>query len=330
MTRSPIDDVVEALTSARRLAITSHLRPDGDSLCTSLALALALEQMGKQVAIVNADRTPYPFSTFPACARIRIGQIPARGQDAVVLLECADVSRSGMTGIDGETKINIDHHFTNDRYADANWVDAEASAVGEMVAELCRRLPVTMTPEMAGHLYCAIVSDTGSFQFSNTTARAFETCQRLVLAGADPLRVSESLYHNNTPEKILLLGRVLSTLVIAGGGDIAVITMRQSVLRELGLSEVDSEDITTQARSIRSVNVVLFFKEVSEETFRVSIRSRGTAHAAAIAERFQGGGHAHAAGFTVQGPYERLVVEVPARVAAIMAELASRPRPNAR
>lgn len=329
MTRSPIDDVAEALTSARRLAITSHLRPDGDSLCTSLALALALEQMGKQVAIVNADRTPYPFSNFPACARIRIGQIPARGQDTVVLLECADVSRSGMTGIDGEAKINIDHHFTNDRYADVNWVDAEASAVGEMVAELCRRLPVTMTPEMASHLYCAIVSDTGSFQFSNTTARAFETCHRLVLAGAEPLRVSESLYHNNTPEKILLLGRVLSTLVIAGSGDIAVITMRRSVLRELGLSEVDSEDITTQARSIRSVNVVLFFKEVGEETFRVSIRSRGTAHAAAIAERFQGGGHAHAAGFTVHGPYDRLLVEVPAQVAAIMAELASKPRSNA-
>jgi phosphoesterase RecJ-like protein len=329
MTRSPIDDIVEALTSARSLAITSHLRPDGDSLCTSLALALALEQMGKQVAIVNADRTPYPFTTFPDCARIRIGQIPSRGQDAVVLLECADVSRSGMTGIDGDIKINIDHHFTNDYYGKVNWVDAEASAVGEMVTELCERLPVTMTPTMAGHLYCAIASDTGSFQFSNTTARAFAACHRLVLAGADPLRVSESLYHNNTPEKVLLLGRVLSTLFIAGDGDIAVITMRRSVLDDLGLSEVDSEDITTLARSIRTVNVVLFFKEVGEETFRVSIRSRGTAHAAAIAERFHGGGHAHAAGFTVQGSYDRLRVEVPARVAAIMAEVAGAPPADA-
>ncbi|MCX6560078.1 MAG: bifunctional oligoribonuclease/PAP phosphatase NrnA [Candidatus Aminicenantes bacterium] len=329
MTRSPIDPIVEALKSARRLAITSHLRPDGDSLCTSLALALAAEQMGKQVEIVNADRTPYPFSTFPSCARIRVGQIPARGQDVVVLLECADVSRSGMTEIEGDFKINIDHHYSNDLYADLNWVDAEASAVGEMMAELCRRLPVALTPEMAGHLYCAIASDTGSFQFSNTTARAFATCHELVLAGADPLKVSESLYHNNTPEKIQLLGRVLSTLTIAGDGDIAVISMRRQTLRELGLSEVDTEDITTLARSIRDVNVVLFFKEVGEETFRVSIRSRGIAHAAAIAERFQGGGHAHAAGFTVYGPHDRLIVEVPAQVAAIIRELAARPTTTA-
>ncbi len=105
--------------------------------------------------------------------------------------------------------------------------------------------------------------------------------------------------------------------------------MRRSVLDDLGLSEVDSEDITTLARSIRTVNVVLFFKEVGRETFRVSIRSRGTAHAAAIAERFHGGGHAHAAGFTVQGPYDRLRAEVPARVAAIMAELAGAPPASA-
>lgn len=326
MTPSPIDPIVQALSSARRLAITSHLRPDGDSLCTSLALALALERMGKTVEIINADRTPYPFSTFPSCARIRIGQIPARGQDAVVLLECANVPRSGMTGIDGDFKINIDHHFSNDRYADLNWVDAEASAVGEMVLSLVLRLPVDLTPEIAGNLYCAIASDTGSFQFSNTTARAFEACHRLVLAGADPLKVSESLYHNNTPEKILLLGRVLSTLTMAGDGDIAVISMRRSTLLDLGLSEVDTEDITTLARSIRDVNVVLFFKEVGEETFRVSIRSRGSAHAAAIAERFDGGGHAHAAGFTVHGPHDRLLRDVPARVADIARQLAAAPR----
>ncbi|MDD8026867.1 MAG: bifunctional oligoribonuclease/PAP phosphatase NrnA [Acidobacteriota bacterium] len=328
MTPSPIEPIAEALIKARRLAITSHLRPDGDSLCTSLALALALEQMGKSVEIVNADRTPYPFSTFPACARIRIGEIPSRGQDAVVLLECANVSRSGMTGIDGDFKINIDHHYSNDQYADLNWVDAEASAVAELIFELCLRLPVSLTPEMAGHLYCAIASDTGSFQFSNTTARAFEVCRRLVQAGAEPLRVSEALYHNNTFEKILLLGRVLSTLTMAGDGDIAVISMRRATLRELGLAEVDTEDITTLARSIRNVNVVLFFKEMDEETFRVSIRSRGVAHAAHIAERFQGGGHAHAAGFTVHGPYDRLIDEIPGRVAAIMRELAAPPRPD--
>jgi phosphoesterase RecJ-like protein len=327
MTRTPIEQVAEALNAAKSLAIASHLRPDGDSLCTSLALALTLEQMGKRVDIINADPTPFPFVSFPACARIRVGQIPPRTYDTIILLECANVPRSGHVGIDGESKINIDHHYSNDQYAGINWVNPEASAVGEMIFELCRALPVRLTPEIAGHLYCAIVSDTGSFQFSNTTARAFEVCRHLVMAGADPLRVSEAIFHNNTPSKILLLGRVLSTLTMSGDGDIAVITMFRATLRELGLSEVDTEDITTLARSIRGVNVVLFFKEVESETFRVSIRSRGQAHAADIAEHFGGGGHAHAAGFTVLGPYSRLIREVPDTVARIIRE--SSPRPGA-
>jgi bifunctional oligoribonuclease and PAP phosphatase NrnA len=329
MTTTPIDRITEALKGARRLVITSHLRPDGDSLCTALALAAALEQMGKAVDIINADKTPYPFVTFPACARIRIGQIDPRSFDAVVLLECADVSRSGMTGLDGGYKINIDHHYSNDRYADINWVQPEASAVGEMAFALIEALGARFTPEIAGHIYCAIASDTGSFQFSNTSARAFEVCHRLIEYGADPLRVSESLFHNNTPEKIILLGRVLSTLTINGAGDIAVISMTRETLRELGLNEVDTEDITTLARSIKGVNVVLFFKEMEPETFRVSIRSRGQAHAAAIAEHFGGGGHAHAAGFTVYGPHRTLLAEVPATVERLIRESAARPKTNA-
>ncbi len=326
MTTTPIEQIREAVGRTSRLCLTSHLRPDGDSLCTALALAAALEQLGKTVDIVNADRTPTPFSAFPACARIRVGSIDPALYDAVILLECADVGRSGMSGLDGVFKINIDHHYSNDRYADINWVQPEASAVGEMAFTLIEALGATVTPVIAGHLYCAIASDTGSFQFSNTTARAFEVCRRLVECGADPLQVSESLFHNNTPEKILLLGRVLSSLTLHASGTIAVISMLRSTLEALGLSEVDTEDITTLARSIKGVDVVLFFKEMEPETFRVSIRSRGEAHAAAVAEHFGGGGHAHAAGFTVYGPHARLVAEVPATVERLIREKAARPR----
>ena len=326
MSAPPLDQIVRKLADCRRLAITSHLRPDGDSLSTSLAIAFALEAMGKEAAVVNKDKTPFPFVQFPDCARITIGQIPAAGYDAVILLECADVSRSGQEGVDGYFKINIDHHYSNDSYADINWVDPTASAVGEMALELCERLLPGLTPRIAGLLYCAIVSDTGSFQFSNTTARAFAACHKLVLAGADPIKTSEALYHNACPEKIKLLGRVLSTLEMRAGGAIAIISLFKRDLQELNLLEVDTEDITTQARSIRGVEVVLFFKEMEPGVFRVSIRSKGDAHAAAIAEHFGGGGHAHAAGFTVVGPYERLIREVPATVAGL---LAAQPRPAA-
>jgi len=322
MDTTPLDLIVKKISASRRLAITSHLRPDGDSLCTSLALSFAAEAMGKEADIFNTDRTPVPFHTFPDSARIRIGQIPPGIYDAVILLECADVSRSGHEHLDRYFKINIDHHYSNDRYADINWVDPAASAVAEMAFDLCQKLPLRLTPRIAGHLYCAIVSDTGSFQFSNTTAKCFAVCHALVEAGAEPNRTSEDLFHNNPPEKIKLLGRVLSTLELSRDGTIAMIHMFKRDLRSLNLSEIDTEDITTLTRSIKGVNVVLFFKEMDPDVFRVSIRSKGTAHAAAIAEHFGGGGHAHAAGFTVYGPFEELIKGVPATVEKLLGEMA--------
>jgi phosphoesterase RecJ-like protein len=315
MRKDPIEAIVARLAAGGRWVITSHLRPDGDSICTSLALSLVIRQRGGTADIVNKDRTPFPFSLFPDNRLIRLGQIPPGRYDGIILLECADVSRSGQESLDGYFKINIDHHYSNFFYADINWVEPRAAAVGQMVFTLAERLGVRWTPRMAGHLYCAIVSDTGSFQFSNTTAEALRVSSELVLRGANPIAVSERLFNNYAPEKIKLLGRVLSTLRVTPKGDIAVISMFRRDLAPFEHNEVDTEDITTLARSIKGVQVVLFFKEMAApRTFRVSIRSKGRAHAATIAEHFGGGGHAHAAGFTAVGPYARLARDIPLTV----------------
>jgi phosphoesterase RecJ-like protein len=319
MTRNdPILLIRDKILSSRRIAITSHLRPDGDSICTSLALARMIELLGKRARIVNHDPTPLPFSQLPDVKRIRIGQIPSRGYDLVILLECVNVERSGMIHLDRYFKISIDHHYSNDSYADINWIDPSASAVGEMAYLLAEKMGIGLTPRIADHLYCAIVSDTGCFQFSNTSARAFEVCHKLVHAGANPIKTTQFLYNTNSPQKIKLLGQVLTTLRINPRGNIATIAMFSRDLRALQLREIDTEDITTLARSIKGVEVVLFFKEMAKNTFRVSIRSRGKANAAAIAECFDGGGHVHAAGFTVVGRYEDLVREIPRNVEALL------------
>ncbi len=318
MSHDPRRLIADRIKGSRRIAVTSHLRPDGDSLCTGLALCRMGDLMGKQVSLINRDNTPFPFVHFPDSERIRVGQIEAARFDTVILLECADVSRSGQEGLDGAFKINIDHHYSNTPYADINWIDPSASAVGEMVFELASHLGLTLTPDIANHLYCAIVSDTGSFQFSNTTAKALETCTNLAKLGASPIRVSERLFNNNPPEKIQLLGRVLSTLTMNAKGNIAVISMFKRDLESLHLAEIDTEDITTLARSIKGTEMVMFFKEMEPETFRVSLRSKGRANAARVAEHFGGGGHIHASGFTVYGPYERLIREVPATVEALL------------
>lgn len=325
--RDPVDSICQKINESQRIAITSHLRPDGDSICTGLALYLMAKSLGKSVGIINKDNTPVPFNCFPDIENIVIGQIPPNEYDIVILLECANVSRSGQIHLDDIFKINVDHHHSNDYYADINWVDPYAPAVGCMAYTLGEKLGIEFTPNISNHLYCAIVSDTGCFQFSNTNARAFEVSSRLIEHGANPTTISEMLYNNNWPEKIRLLGQVLSTLKMNERGNIAVITMFKRNLDDLNLREIDTEDIITLARSIKGVEIVLFFKEMEKDTYRVSLRSKGTANSAKVAEHFGGGGHMHAAGFTISGNYEQLLKDIPRIVEKLIRSNSINPSP---
>ena len=318
MKTNPIESIKDRFLASQQIAITSHLRPDGDSICTSLALLFMGRQLGKEMAIFNKDATPFPFNHFPDIENIKIGQIPAHAYETVILLECANVSRSGQENLSDCFTINIDHHFSNDYYADINWVEPESAAVACMAFQLGENLGIKFNPQISDHLYCGIVSDTGSFQFSNTRARSFEVSYRLIKHGASPIKVSEMLFNNNPPEKIKLLGQVLSTLNMNDNGNIAVITMFKKNLDDLNLKEIDTEDITTLARSIKGVQMVLFFKEMKPNTFRISVRSKDKANAALVAEHFGGGGHMHAAGFTVTGNYEDLLKTIPVEVSVLL------------
>ena len=320
MNNKTLDLIAEKILESQRIVITSHLRPDGDSICTGLALYFMGKGLGKEVAVINKDRTPVPFNHFPDVELIEIGLIPPDRFDVVILLECANISRSGQINLDDYFKINIDHHHSNDYYGDINWVDPDAPAVACMAYDLGVKLGIDFTPQMADHLYCAIVSDTGCFQFSNTKAKSFEVSYELIKLGAKPINVSELLFNNNSPEKIKLLGQVLSTLKMNKRGNIAIITMFKKDLEDLNLKEIDTEDITTLARSIKGVDIVLFFKEMDKDTFRISLRSKGDANSAKVAEHFGGGGHLHAAGFTVTGKYEKLLEEIPESVDNLLQE----------
>jgi len=269
MNKEALKKTAKKIRESQKIVITSHLRPDGDSICTAIALYLMGQSLGKEMTIINKDPLPRPFDLFPDINLIQVGDIPPQQFDCVILLECANVSRSGHKNIDSYFKINIDHHHSNDYYGDINWVESQFSAIAEMVYHLALELGVEITPEIAFHLYCGIASDTGSFQFSNTRAEAFEVCAQLVKKGANPVRVSELLFYNNTPEKIILLGQVLSRLQIKGQNQIAIISMFQNELSSLGLKEIDTEDITTLARSIKGIQLVLFFKEMEPNVYRV-------------------------------------------------------------
>jgi phosphoesterase RecJ-like protein len=311
-------EIAKRIFASHNIAITSHLRPDGDSIFTSLALAGMIELLSKRVEIVNQDPLPFPFNELPETKRVKTGQINPEGLDLVILLECADVTRSGQTKIEALPKINIDHHSSNSPYADLNWIDPEASAVGEMAYELIEPFGLELTPPIAEFLYSAIFSDTGSFQFSNTTSKTFCVCHKLVESGASPHVVATKILNNNSPSKVRLLGRVLSSLKLNRAGNLAILTMFRKDLNEFGLKDVDVEDITTIARSIKGVEMVIFFKEMEPGVFRVSLRSKGQANSALIAEYFGGGGHMHAAGFTIKGNFEEFYQQIPAQIEKLL------------
>ena len=183
MSKDPIPEIKQKILESRKIAVASHLRPDGDSICTSLALYFMGRMLDKEMSIFIRDRIPFPFNHYPDIDRIRIGQIPPTGFDCVILLECANVGRSGQDHLGEYYKINIDHHHSNDFYGDLNWVEPEAPAVACLAFKLGEALNIEFTPKIATQLYSGVVSDTGSFQFSNTTARAFDISRRIIIIG---------------------------------------------------------------------------------------------------------------------------------------------------
>ncbi|MBN2400534.1 MAG: bifunctional oligoribonuclease/PAP phosphatase NrnA [Candidatus Aminicenantes bacterium] len=294
--------IAEKIRRARTIAISSHVRPDADSIGSGLALNLMLQQMGKVTSYRNADRAPHPIDQLPGYENIRIGQIDPDPFDLVILLEGGSEERTGQKKLENYFSIHIDHHATSSDDADINWVVPEAAAVGELVYELGLEMKVSFSRDMAFNLYAAIASDTGSFKYSNTTASSLAIAADLAVRGGfAPSQVSDLLFNSNPHEKITMLTRVLSTLELAQDQRVAMIDFQRSFLDHLNLKDIETEDIIAIARSIDSVQVLLFFKEIADDYYRVSIRSRANFSARQIAQTFDGGGHHHAAGFFYRG-----------------------------
>lgn len=294
--------IAEKIRQAGTIAISSHVRPDADSIGSGLALFLMLRQLGKAPSFFNTDAAPYPVSKLPGYGNIRSGQIRPQAFDLVILIEGGSEERTGQKGLQDYFCINIDHHASSSGDSDINWVVPEAAAVGELIYELGLELSVKFERDIAFNLYAAIAADTGSFKYSNTTPKALAIAADLaVRGGIAPFAVSDLLFNSNPPEKIRMLTRVLSTLELALDGRVAMIHFQREFLSRLNLKDIETEDVIAIARSIDGVQVLLFFKEIADDYFRISIRSRADFSARQVAQAFNGGGHPQAAGFFFSG-----------------------------
>ena len=309
----------DALLEGDNFLLTSHARPDGDSLGSQLALAEALRQIGKRVRVVNCDAAPALYAFMPDLSSIEVVDSVADPFDAVVVLECSDLERSGVTGLETHRLINIDHHAGNTMYGDLNWHDVSACACAEMVFELIEALDARLTPAMATHVYVAILTDTGSFRHANITARTFEICRRIANTGIDPAAVAAQVYNNGSLGRVRLSGMLLDQMQLEHDRRIAVLTLDDAMLTAADCAPDDIEGIVNLPLAARDVRAVVFFKE-THDGLRVSLRSKETVDVRRVAASYEGGGHPNAAGFTIEHPTANTRGLILTRVAAAITD----------
>jgi phosphoesterase RecJ-like protein len=308
--------------------ITSHARPDGDSIGSQLAMAFALEALGKDVRILNADRPPDHYYAFPGVDRIEIvNAVPATADaDTLIVMECGDLTRPAIGGLEGRFTINIDHHAGNAMYGDINWFDVSASACAEMVFDVIRALGVPLTMDIASHVYLGILTDTGSFHHSNITPRTFDICRQAVEAGVNPTAMARAVFDSNSFGKLKLIGALLDRMELLDSGRLAVLCLDDAMLEACGCTHNDTEGVINLPLTAREIQAVVFFKVGPDGAVRVSMRSKYDVDVRLVASAYGGGGHKNAAGFTATGPLEQVrgpILDL--LVAAIAQGLQTRP-----
>src|SRR5215213_11941996 len=303
MTADPRAAIRDAILQRQRFVISSHSRPDGDAIGSQLAMAYALRALGKDVRLVDADPAPPQFQAFPGVDDIHVSATVEGAFDAAIIMECGDLSRTGVAGFEKYFVINIDHHPGNKGYGAINWFDPGAAACSEMVFELIESLGVSLTPEIATHVYIAILTDTGGFHFSHITPRTFEICRRCTEAGAQPEAIARAVYDTSTMGRLRLMGAVLHNLEFECGGRAALAALTLKLLQETGATHEDSDGLINIPLTVNDVQAVSFFKEVAPGSFRISLRSKGDIDVNRVAGAFGGGGHKNAAGCSMTGTY---------------------------
>jgi phosphoesterase RecJ-like protein len=305
-----LSQVVELIESKRKFAITSHIRPDGDSLGSSIGLYWLLRALDKDVEVIMRDPVPHAYRTLPGAKDVIVTPAVTKPYHAVFVIECSDITRPGLIDLEKQLVVNIDHHSTTALFGTINWIDSTASAVGEMIYNLCKATGVRVTKEIAECVYTALITDTGSFHYSNTTERTFKVASELVRTGVKPAKTAEAVFASYPWSRIQLMGEVLSTAKRDPSGRVASLRLSQEMQARSGASDEDADGFVNYPLTVGEVEAVVLLKECAPEVYRTSLRSKGDVNVARVAGMFGGGGHRNAAGCTLNGPWDEVEKEV--------------------
>lgn len=321
---APLDQLRVLMTRSDRVLVVSHVDPDGDALGTQLAFAGYLKSLGKTVFLVRDGEIPPKYLSLPGIDSIKsidsLGTIPDKPAiDTMVALECPTIERAGkaIKFIDDTvTIVNIDHHRENSQFGILNWVDEKASSVGEMVYEYFEHIDYEIDPDSAVQLYAAILTDTGRFRYRSTSPRTMEIGGKLLALGVDPQKVCDSIYFEMPVSTLTLTGKVLNEIEFHHNDAICLLTLKQKHLSESKAEPAEAEGLVDYTMRGKGVIVGALLKEIDDQKTRVSLRSRDGINVAALAARFDGGGHFNAAGCTVPLPLK----EAHAKILSILIE----------
>jgi bifunctional oligoribonuclease and PAP phosphatase NrnA len=307
-----LSQVVELIENKQKFGITTHIKPDGDGVGSSLGLCWLLRSLGKSAEVIVRGDIPLAYRSLPGADEIRNIEKIDNDYDAVFVIECSDLQRPGIDGLDTQFTVNIDHHATSEHFGTVNWIDSTASAVGEMIYNLVKAIGGRVTREIAECVYMALVTDTGSFHFSNTTDRTLKVASELIKAGARPAAISEVVYNNYPWSRIELMRQVLATVKRDESGKVASMRQTLKMREEAGAVDGDNNGFVNIPLAAREILACVYMREVGEGVYRVSLRSKGDINVAKVAERWGGGGHRNAAGLRIEGDWdakERELVE---------------------
>jgi phosphoesterase RecJ-like protein len=299
-----IDRILEALRASKTICIAGHVRPDGDCVGSELSLALALRNEGKDVSCWNEDPIPEKYRFLDPEGFFRK---PRHGCkfDCVIATDCASFERLGKAGdclADRTVFINIDHHESNTRYADLNWVSAREPSCGELIYRLLKVARWPITPPIANCLFTAISTDTGSFQYSSTRPGTLHAAAELVSRGANLTKICNDVYQSYPLPRARLLKHIYARFRLTANDRIAWFWLKQADFTRTGAESTDTEGLIDHIRAIEPVVVACVFEEIEPELTRISLRSKSDrVNVNEIAAQFGGGGHPAAAGARIAG-----------------------------
>lgn len=296
--------IIDSIREHRTFCVVGHIRPDGDCIGSQLGLALALRNEGKRVCCWNEDAVPQKLR-FLDTEKLFEKPRPGERFDCVIATDCASYERLGEAGLhihDRQLFINIDHHESNTRYADLNWVVGREPSCGELIYRLLRCANWPITKPIADCLFTAVSTDTGSFQYPNTRPATYHVAGELVKRGANLARICDEVYQSYSLQRVRLLRHVYNTFRLTHNDQIAYFWLKQKDFARTGAERADSEGLIDHIRDIEPVVIACALEELEPELTRISLRSKnGKVNVNEIAAQFGGGGHSAAAGARIPG-----------------------------